>query len=158
MIAGKSPQVAVEVLVDTSVWSLLLRRKPGDRAGFAQAQLRSLDALRDLVVEGLAWMPGPVRQELLSGIKLRSQFATLLQAVQAFETPALESADFEYAAECSNACRAVGVQGSPVDFLLTALALRYRLPVLTLDQDFFHFRRVLPLEMHAASSAGILSA
>ena len=144
---------AADVLVDTSVWSLLLRRaglKPTDH--LVGPERIALEALRELVVEGVAWMPGPVRQELLSGVRSAAQYAILLRAVREFETPVPENIDYEYAGECSNACRACGVQGSGTDFLLAAMALRYRLSILTLDDDFFHFRKALPLELHAASS------
>ena len=146
---------AADVLVDTCVWSLLLRRvghAPADH--LVKPQRTALEALRGLVAEGVAWMPGPVRQELLSGVRGRAQFAILLRAVREFETPVPENIDYEYAGECANACRACGVQGSGTDFLLAALALRYRLSILTLDGDFLHFRKALPLELHAASLAG----
>ena len=56
----------MKVLVDTAVWSLVLRRKyrPENRAMAA--------ALASLIVDGLVVMIGPIRQELLSGIKERT--------------------------------------------------------------------------------------
>ena len=54
------------VLVDTSVWSLALRRKPSNLGARDQAHS---EALRELVREGRVQIVGPVRQELLSGIR-----------------------------------------------------------------------------------------
>ncbi|MDX1999859.1 MAG: hypothetical protein SF066_19240 [Thermoanaerobaculia bacterium] len=45
-------------------------------------------------------------------------------------------------------CRARGVQGSNTDFLLTAVALRRAVPILTTDQDFERFAGVLPIRLH----------
>ena len=60
------------VLVDTPVWSLALRRKPSDLSPREQG-LKS--ALQELVVDGRAQIVGPVRQELLSGIRAENTFA-----------------------------------------------------------------------------------
>ena len=49
----------MKVLVDTSVWSLALRRKE---------QCEIAEKLADLILSSLVVMIGPVRQELLSGI------------------------------------------------------------------------------------------
>ena len=44
--------------------------------------------------------------------------------------------------------RAKGIQGSNADFLLCAVAERHRLPILTTDEDFLEFARVLPVSLH----------
>ena len=63
----------MQVLVDTSVWSLAFRRSvPGANPVLAAQQVRlkaSLELLRDLVADGRATLIGAIRQELLSGIK-----------------------------------------------------------------------------------------
>jgi predicted nucleic acid-binding protein len=133
----------VNVLVDTSVWSRSLRR--ARRIDDAVVQ-----ELTELIREGRVVMMGPIRQELLSGIKVASQFARLREHLRAFPDLGLESADFEQAAECFNRCRERGLQGSNTDFLICAVAARRRLAVFSTDDDFRHFARVLPLELHAA--------
>ena len=67
----------MNVLVDTSVWSLALRRK-------AKRNPEIVDELTELVREGRVVMTGPVRQELLSGIKADAQFRTLRERLRAF--------------------------------------------------------------------------
>jgi hypothetical protein len=54
------------VLVDTPVWSLALRRKPDD---LNPRQRQLTETLAELIREGRVQLLGPVRQELLSGIR-----------------------------------------------------------------------------------------
>ena len=54
-------------VIDTSIWSLALRRSRGPLSPEARE-------LAELVREGRTAMIGPVRQELLSGIKSGQQF------------------------------------------------------------------------------------
>jgi len=93
-------------------------------------------------------MIGPVRQELLSGIKHRPQYDQLRAHLRAFPDLALESVDYEDAAIAFNTCRERGIQGSNTDFLLCAVAIRHKLSVFTVDGDFKHFARVLKLQLH----------
>lgn len=130
----------MKVLVDTSVWSLALRRRaPAHPA---------VDELRRLIGQGRAAMVGPVRQELLSGVRDAAVFERLRDHLQAFPDEPITSADYERAADWFNLCRAKGVQGSNTDFLLCAVAERTTFPLLTTDDDFSTFARVLPLRLY----------
>jgi len=137
----------VKVLVDTAVWSLALRRRAGSSHP-AVVQLRSL------IDEGRVSMVGPIRQELLSGIRTRASYERLRDALRPFEDELLERADFERAAEHFNACRASGIQGSNTDFLLCAVAERRRLPILTTDSDFTRSAAVIPIALHGRADGG----
>ena len=130
----------MKVLIDTSVWSLALRRRAPVHA--------AVDELRRLVVQGRAGIVGPVRQELLSGIRDRAVFERLRDHLRAFPDEPITSVDYERAADCLNICRAKGIQGSNTDFLLCAVAERARLPIFTTDDDFLTFSRVLPVRLH----------
>lgn len=132
----------MKVLVDTSVWSLALRRSPG-RDDPAVRELRSL------VDEGRVAMIGPIRQELLSGVRTARGFEALRDSLRPFADEHLETEDFERAAEHFNACRARGIQGSNTDFLICAAAERRGLPILTTDADFNRFARILPIALHS---------
>ena len=131
----------MRVLVDTSVWSLALRRA-------RPAPSPIVDELAELVREGRAVIIGPIRQELLSGVKGAQQVNTLRDHLRAFPDLVLETADFEAAADGFNRCRAKGIQGSNTDFLLCAVASRRDLGIFTTDGDFAEIRRVLPLQLH----------
>jgi predicted nucleic acid-binding protein len=132
----------MNIVIDTSVWSLALRRQPSSRASEALE-------LADLVREGRAAMLGPVRQELLSGVRGEQQYEALRRHLRAFPDIALEAEDYEEAASFFNRCRAKGVQGSNTDFLICAVAARRRFGILTADTDFLHFAKVLPIELHS---------
>jgi predicted nucleic acid-binding protein len=128
----------MKVLVDTCVWSLALRRKRS-----ATADKRISNRLAELIEQMRAVMCGPVRQELLSGIRTPEQFALLRERLRAFPDLEIRTEDHETAAAMFNRCRAAGLQGSNTDFLLCALAERHGLAIFTADQDFEHYRRVL---------------
>jgi predicted nucleic acid-binding protein len=131
----------MRVLVDSSVWSLALRRRRGIDGPEVQE-------LRSLAEEGRVAIIGPIRQELLSGVRTAESFERLRDHLQPFPDEPLETADFERAAEHFNNCRARGVQGSNTDFLICAVAERRDLPILTTDDDFSRFAAVLPIVLH----------
>lgn len=132
------------VIVDTSVWSLALRRKqPAPDATTAE--------LARLIELGEALIAGPIRQELLSGITTQGQFKLLRERLAAFPDIPIDTADYERAALCFNQCRASGIQGSNTDYLICALALRLDLPVYSLDRDFAHYAQVLKVRLHAVA-------
>ena len=135
----------MKVLVDTSVWSLALRRSRRSNAPAA-----AVEELRSLIDEGRVAMIGPIRQELLSGLRTRDAFQQLREHLEPFADEPLETADFERAAEHFNSCRAKGIQGSNTDFLICAAAERRGLPILTTDADFVRFGRHLPIQLHDA--------
>jgi len=139
----------MRVLVDTSVWSLALRRITG--SVLSADQQATVNALADLVRDGRAVLMGAIRQELLSGIKARSQFDLLRERLTAFDDLALPIPVFESAAQAFNTCRANGVQGSNTDFLICAAAQHHQLPIFTLDGDFVQYQRWLPLQLYTPS-------
>ena len=94
-------------------------------------------------------MIGPVRQELLSGIKSKQQFEQLREHLRAFVDLGLESEDHEEAAAAYNRCRERGIPGSNTDFLICALAMRRALSIFTTDADFKRFAKALRFELHA---------
>jgi predicted nucleic acid-binding protein len=131
----------MNVLVDTSVWALALRRRSG-------AVHAAATELADLIGDGRVALIGPIRQELLSGIRHRADVDRLRDHLRNFPDTALVPVDFERAAEHFNACRARGIQGSNTDFLICAFAERTGYPILTTDDDFRTFARVLPIQLY----------
>ena len=132
----------MNIIIDTPVWSLALRRQRSSPS----AETREL---AELVREGRAAMLGPVRQELLSGVRADQQLETLRGHLRAFPDIPLEAEDYEEAASFFNKCRARGIQGSNTDYLICAAATRRGFGILTTDTDFAHFARLLPIELHA---------
>jgi hypothetical protein len=129
------------VLVDTSVWSLALRRQNVPSDPYVQE-------LNDLITEFRAQIIGPVRQEILSGIRVPVQFEKLRDHLRAFPDLELLTEDYERAAEFLNMCRSKGIQGSNTDFLISAVADRYNIPILTTDKDFALYQQHLPVKLH----------
>jgi hypothetical protein len=135
------------VLVDTPVWSLALRRKKG---GLSTGEQQLTHRLAELIREGRAQIIGAIRQELLSGIKGEEQFRHLRDYLRAFEEPGLRAEDYEDAASMNNRCRTRGIAGSAIDFLICAVAHRRGWQIFTTDNDFLHYRTVLPVVLHTS--------
>jgi predicted nucleic acid-binding protein len=119
----------MKVLADTSVWSLALRRKATAKMGAAEQRLAAL--LSEAITDGRVVIIGPIRQELLSGVKDHAQFEKLRTALEAFRDEPLDRGDYEEAARLYNICR--GVECGPVDMLICAVAVRRKWRVLAND-------------------------
>jgi predicted nucleic acid-binding protein len=133
----------MKVLVDTSVWSLALRRGIQSTSGAAQE-------LRSLIADRRVEMIGPIRQEILSGIREENQFKELEMRLSAFPDLPITTEDYVMAARFFNLCRRKGIQGSNTDFLICAVAVRNRLSLFTTDKDFLSFSQHLPIIFHKA--------
>lgn len=131
----------MKVIVNTSVWSLALRRSK-------DVENEYVEELEELIKEVRAQLIGPVRQELLNGIKSEKQYKVLKKHLRAFKDLAIETEDYELAAEYYNTARGNGIQGSNTDFLLCAISTRHRMPIFTTDNDFINFQSVIPIELH----------
>jgi predicted nucleic acid-binding protein len=130
----------MKVIVDTSVWSLALRRNQSDISP-------SVVSLRDLMADGRVVLLGAVRQEILSGIRHPEQFNRLKEHLRAFPNLELSIADYELAAEFFNTCRKQGIQGVNTDFLICAAAAQRNCSILTTDRDFDSFKSHLPITL-----------
>lgn len=136
----------MKVLVDTSIWSLALRR--GSLKGHPLAK-----ELAELIEEVRVQIIGPIRQELLSGIRSQKQFEKLRRHLSEFRDVALEAADFEKAAEFFNINRANGIQGSNTDFLICSVAYRRDMEIFTVDKDFERFQEYIPIKLYVPRKA-----
>lgn len=136
----------MSAIVDTSVWSLALRR---NHPGSNLAVVRQLQAL---IRESQVMMLGAIRQEILSGVKSSDQFNRLRDELRAFPDLTLVTADYELAAEFFNLCRRNGIQGSNTDFLICAAAYRRDYEIFTTDRDFQNFQAQVPIKLLAISA------
>jgi len=128
------------VVVDSDVWSEAFRRRQGKESS-------SVVLLRRLVADGEVILLGPIRQEVLSGIKTTEQFEKIRDALRAFPSPRIEEPMYELAASFFNLCRSKGIQGSHTDFLICACAVKWKSPILTKDKDFTRYAKHLPIEL-----------
>lgn len=136
----------MNVLVDTSVWSLALRRQAND---LNPAERAAVAELTNLIKEGRARIIGLVRQELLSGIKAVSQYERLRIVLRSFPDEPAATADYEAAAKAGNDCRARGVAVSVSDMLICAIAVGRDWSVFTADPDFNSYAKILTLKLHS---------
>jgi predicted nucleic acid-binding protein len=101
----------MRVIVDTSVWSLALRRdgKVDESPHVA--------LFRELITDGQVVLLGAVRQEILSGIRHANQYNRFKNYLRAFPNLELDIEDYELASDLYNTCRRNGIQGANTDFL-----------------------------------------
>jgi len=120
------------LLVDTSVWSLALRR---DQIGAAPQVLALRTALEG---EEIVVTTGLVLQELLQGFSGPRARKDIIERFAALPLLAPDRQDHVDAAELRNTCRRAGVQVGTIDALLAQLCIRHHLTLLTTDNDFVH--------------------
>lgn len=132
------------VLVDTSIWSLALRRRAVDLSHEERALTQTLYRL---VKEGQIRLLGSTRQEVLSGIREESQFRRIRDHLGDFPSIALDEHDYEEAARISNLCRRAGISGLPVDMLMCSVSLRNGWEIFTTDQDFKQYQHVVHIRL-----------
>ncbi len=131
----------MNLFVDTSVWSLALRRDnppPSPEVAYLMQALETGE---------LVFTTGIVLQELLQGFsgpkagpQIVKRFATL-----PFLTP--EREDYIRAAELHNGCRRRGISIGTIDALLARLCIRHKLTMLTTDEDFARIAEVAALSV-----------
>jgi len=131
----------MKVIVDTCVWSQALRKN-------LKQDTDLINTLIELIKEVRVQLIGPIRQELLSGIKYDQQFRDLKEYLAAFPDLPIETSDYEKAAEFYNLCRSKGIQGSNTDFLICAIAANNAFEILTIDKDFENIQKYLPIQLY----------
>ena len=134
------------VLVDTSVWSLALRRDSPPNSPEVVRLTKVLES--DLVVT-----TGIIVQELLQGFlpertqaEIRRRF-TAIPAVQPTRDDHIEAAGLR------NACRRAGVQLGTIDALIAQLCISHDIELLSTDRDFMHAARHCSLRLWSGSDS-----
>lgn len=133
------------ILVDTPIWSLALRRRARD---LNPSERRHVEEWERLVRDGLVVIVGPVRQELLSGVREESAWERLRAALRAFPDLPITTEDFERAAQLYNRCQSKGVAASAIDLVICSVASGFDLPIYTTDRDFERYAEVLGVRLH----------
>lgn len=118
------------LLVDTSVWSLALRRDAEAKEPEVQHLKESLLGADVVVTTGL------VLQELLQGFSGAKASAQIIERFAALPLLQPSRDDHVAAAELRNACRRAGVQVGTVDALIAQLCISHDLTLLSTDKDF----------------------
>jgi predicted nucleic acid-binding protein len=128
----------VNVLVDTSVWSLALRRDapPGGR---------EVEALSAAVERGDVCLSGVILQEILQGFPSLERTRRLKDYLAPFPLLDVHRGDFVFAAEIRNKCRSKGLAVTTIDAQIAAAAINHGCALLTADADFEGVARHYPL-------------
>ena len=116
--------------MDTSVWSLALRRDASTREPAVERLRQALDGGEGVFTTGL------VLQELLQGFRGPKSRDAILDRFIALPLLVPDRIDHVEAAELRNHCRRNGVQAGTIDALFTQLCRRHDLVMLTTDRDF----------------------
>ena len=131
----------MSLLVDTSVWSLALRR---DAQNDTPEVLRLHEALAS---QESIYTTGLVLQELLQGFRGPKARDAIVERFAALPMIVPDRDDHIAAAEVRNTCRRREVQVGTIDALLIRLCLRHDLLLLTTDRDFHYAARHVPLQV-----------
>ena len=127
--------------MDTSVWSLSLRRGgPADHAA-----VRKLAALlrgdEDVV------LTGPILQEILQAFRDDATFRRVAVYFAPFELLELRRGDYIVAARLHRRCVSAGVPASTQDCQIAAAAIEHNCLLLTADEDFGRIAQHSPLRL-----------
>jgi predicted nucleic acid-binding protein len=131
----------LSLFVDTSVWSLALRRDAPSQVAEVYVLVRALEAGELVLTTGL------VLQELLQGFSGPRNREQIVDRFAALPLLVPDRRDHVDAAELRNKCRRGGVQIGTIDALLAQLCLRHDLTMLATDKDFRSMARHCPLKL-----------
>ena len=129
----------MKLFVDTSVWSLALRRDaPPDHPAVIR--------LGDALTRGEpVFSTGLILQELLQGFRGPQAAESIIERFAALPFITPTRADHVEAANLRNACRRRGVQIGTIDALLASLCIAHDLVMLSTDRDFIAIAESTPL-------------
>jgi predicted nucleic acid-binding protein len=129
------------LFVDTSVWSLALRRDAPEAVPQVTALAEALSAGETILMTGL------VLQELLQGFAGPKARAQILERFSPVPLVVPDRDDHIQAAALRNTCRRAGVQVGTIDALVAQLCVRHGLTLVSTDQDFENVARHTPLKL-----------
>jgi predicted nucleic acid-binding protein len=125
----------LSLFVDTSVWSLALRRDRPPQSAPVRALMRGIESGETLLTTGL------VLQQLLQGFSGPKAQAQILDRFSAVPLLVPDREDHIAAAALRNVCRRAGIQVGTIDALLAQLCIRHSLTMLSTDEDFRRIAR-----------------
>lgn len=129
------------LFVDTSVWSLALRRDADASAPEVGVLRGALEGGETIVTTVL------ILQELLQGFAGPRAREDIIDRFSALPLLNPDRRDHIDAAELRNRCRRAGVQIGTIDALLAQVCIRHDLMLLTTDKDFVRAAAHCPLKI-----------
>lgn len=130
------------ILVDTSAWSVFLRRKN-------RVTSLAIQIITELLTNNEPiYLCGIVYQEILQGIRDKKQYDSVKNYLDQFDFLQTDVRVHHLAAQIFNKCQNKGISATTVDCLIAALALFHDCHLLTLDGDFKHIKRCVDLKLY----------
>ena len=131
----------MNILVDTSVWSLALRRD-------SPADCREVSRLKMALLGGEGvFTTGLILQELLQGFNGPKARRRIIETFAVLPMIVPEKRDHIEAADLRVKLRQKGVRAGTIDVLIAQLCLRHGLSLLSNDADFVHMGKHVPLSL-----------
>ena len=131
----------MKVIVDTSVWSLSLRRKKEEEQP-ATLVLRQLIENHENI-----FLLGVIVQEILQGVKDNLLFQKIQNHVKAFSCLEPTQDDHIFCARLYNQCLSQGITPSTTDILIAGMAIKNNCYLLTVDKDFDYIAKYTQLKL-----------
>lgn len=131
----------MRVLVDTSVWSLALRKKGPAPHPTVAGLVELLRVGEDVFLIGL------VLQEVLQAFRTEASYRSIVRHFEPFPLLPLERTDYVRAATLHRHCAAKGLSASTADCQIASAAIGHGCQLLTADQDFVRIARISELEL-----------
>ncbi len=122
----------MRILIDTSIWSLALRRPSGVVNQEAMLLKTIIEQGEDIYLLGIIF------QEVLQGVRNSKDFFALKEYFKVFPLIDLDRDDYTRAAELKNHLIRKGKQGSTIDVLIASAAISHRCHLFTADKHFKH--------------------
>ncbi|NJD31658.1 MAG: PIN domain-containing protein [Gammaproteobacteria bacterium] len=129
------------LFVDTSVWSLALRRDAASASPEVRVLTDAIQSGETIVTTGL------VLQELLQGFSGPRARRQIIEHFSALPLITPDRRDHVDAAEIRNTCRRKGLQLGTIDALLAQVCLRHGLVMLSADRDFHRIAPYVGLQV-----------
>lgn len=131
----------MRVIVDTSIWSLALRRH-------VIIQNPEVELLRTIIKNGEnIFLLGIILQEILQGVRKPQDFIRLKEYFDPFPLIEIEREDYIRAAELKNNLSRNGIQVSTIDALIATASIVNDCYLYTNDKDFSHIARHSKLKL-----------
>jgi predicted nucleic acid-binding protein len=127
----------VTLFVDTTVWSMALRRDAVPDIPEVAALKQALESGQSITTTGF------VLQELLQGFSGPKAADGIIDRFRSIPMVTPDRQDHLAAAALRNLCRRAGLQVGTIDALIAQLCIRHELMLLTTDGDFREMQRVV---------------
>jgi predicted nucleic acid-binding protein len=90
---------------------------------------------------------GPIRQEILAGIRDAEKFELLRSNLESFKDEPILTGDYEFAAKFQNLCASKGIACSSIDAIIVSVAHNRRWKIYTRDEDFKRYKSLIVLDL-----------